>query len=490
MRSPLLILLFIILGFSASATHIIGGNFEVTQKSANEFRVKLTIFKDCRPGVAQLGTIFVSAFDAITGVSVSDIRIPVNPGDTLSLGDECYNPPSLCVEEYSYLDSITLPNNPNGYIISAQLCCRNSIIDNILGPSGTGMTWEVLIPDPLIGNSTPRLGSYPAKGFLCLNELRTLDLGANDPDGDSLHYELVTPYNSPTGSNSGPPASPPYSLINWKSGYSAINAIPGNPALQIDQSSGVLQCNASQLGLYVFAYSVSEFRNGQKIGEVRRDMQLQVLPCETNKPPRFLAPQQLTYDATAEEETCIQVLVVDSNDLDSIYVVSDFVAEPHYDGYSKPSVIQKSGFQNVAGTICYTPTCVDVSLMKKMNINLQVISYNCKYTDTITENLVISLFSINPSVEQLFPNIFTPNGDGINDYFELKEPISIPCFSEFEIRIFNRWGMLVFEHQGSNFSWDGTFSSREMAEGVYYFIISGSYTGEKFAYKNFLTLMR
>ncbi len=491
MRYSLLILLIFTLGVSVKASHIIGGNFEITQIGTNTFRVKLVIFKDCSPGTASLGSMQISAFDISSGSRVTNLLMQLPAGDTLTLGDECYSPPSLCIEEYTYLDSITLPDNPGGYTISAQVCCRNYAIDNLINPGGTGMTWVAEIPDPAIGNSTPKLGRYPSKGFLCLDDLRTLDLGATDPDGDSLYYQMVTPYNSGSGTGgNSPPSFPPYNPVNWESGYSASNAIPGNPSLKIDPETGVLECNASQLGLFVFAYSVSEYRNGVKIGEVRRDMQLQVLACENNRLPEFLAPKQLTFQTAAKEETCFQVYVVDSNALDSIYLISDFEVSPQNDQITPPSSLNIGGFEAVQGAICYTPNCIDVSLVKKMNIQLQAVSYNCKYTDTITETVVINLQAISPDVEDLFPNVFTPNEDGVNDNFELSEPLSIPCLSDFEIRIFNRWGTLVYEHQGSDFSWDGNYQSRQTTEGVYYFIINGSYTDKVFSYKNFLTLMR
>ncbi|WP_417609640.1 gliding motility-associated C-terminal domain-containing protein [Owenweeksia hongkongensis] len=490
MRYSLLILLFLF-SFFSEASHIIGGNFEVSQTGSNDFKITLFVFRDCRPQAVQLSDLYISVFDQNTHAEVANQLLNVQPGQKITLGDECNTPSSLCVEQYIFEYNITLPDNPNGYTIAAQVCCRNSIIDNLVTPSQTGMTWSADIPDPAIQNNTPQLGPYPTKGFLCLNDLRTLDLRATDPDGDSLYYELVNPFTSSgSGGPISPPSAPPYNPVTWFAGYSANNAIPGNPPLTINPNTGIVECSASQLGLFVFAYSVSEYRNGQKIGEVRRDMQLQVLPCEVNQLPQFLSPQQLTYETKAHEETCIPIVVVDSNDLDSIYLISDFNAVPNYDGNSIPSSIQKSGFQEVRGTICYTPNCMDVSIVEKINITLKAVSFNCKYTDSITENLVISLKTINPDVEELFPNVFTPNGDGINDFFQLIEPISIPCLSDFEIRIFNRWGTLVYEHKGADFNWDGKYKAREASEGVFYFIINGSYTDEPFTYKNFLTLIR
>ncbi|MEO1262390.1 MAG: gliding motility-associated C-terminal domain-containing protein [Bacteroidota bacterium] len=64
------------------------------------------------------------------------------------------------------------------------------------------------------------------------------------------------------------------------------------------------------------------------------------------------------------------------------------------------------------------------------------------------------------------PNIFSPNGDGINDFFEL------PIYSAWEIgevqlRIFDRWGNLVFESVENAASWDGNVKGNLANEGVY-----------------------
>ena len=59
---------------------------------------------------------------------------------------------------------------------------------------------------------------------------------------------------------------------------------------------------------------------------------------------------------------------------------------------------------------------------------------------------------LNPSRENFSPNAFTPNNDGINDFFDLygSYPKSI-C-----VKISNRWGQTVYESDQINFRWDGT----------------------------------
>lgn len=65
------------------------------------------------------------------------------------------------------------------------------------------------------------------------------------------------------------------------------------------------------------------------------------------------------------------------------------------------------------------------------------------------------------------PNTFTPNGDGFNDTFR---PFPFCFIDRIDLKIFNRWGQLVFESDDPNINWNGrNFSGSELAEGVYYY---------------------
>ena len=82
-------------------------------------------------------------------------------------------------------------------------------------------------------------------------------------------------------------------------------------------------------------------------------------------------------------------------------------------------------------------------------------------------------FSVAPYsevVEFRIPNVFSPNGDGKNDRFEL---ITSQHLSECsEIRIFDRWGKEVFASGGGRMAWNGSRGGGEKAsEGVYYYIV-------------------
>ena len=94
-----------------------------------------------------------------------------------------------------------------------------------------------------------------------------------------------------------------------------------------------------------------------------------------------------------------------------------------------------------------------------------------------------------PQIEA--PNVFTPNGDGVNDEFTLK---TMEKLFNFEISIFNRWGQQVKSYKGKpeDFSWDGRFnSSLEAPDGVYfYFITYENYKGKKKKLSGAVTILR
>ncbi|WP_300666987.1 gliding motility-associated C-terminal domain-containing protein, partial [Fluviicola sp.] len=73
--------------------------------------------------------------------------------------------------------------------------------------------------------------------------------------------------------------------------------------------------------------------------------------------------------------------------------------------------------------------------------------------------------SVNPVCGEIgIPNIFTPNGDQVNDVYEL----NTTCLIELEYWIVNRWGNTVFHANELNASWDGKIDSNPASEGVYF----------------------
>lgn len=78
--------------------------------------------------------------------------------------------------------------------------------------------------------------------------------------------------------------------------------------------------------------------------------------------------------------------------------------------------------------------------------------------DTITKPIYIK-----PEAYIYIPNAFSPNGDGMNDFFEVSTINAV----KFEFLIFNRWGELIFETEDKYFQWDGTYKGKRVPLGVY-----------------------
>lgn len=69
------------------------------------------------------------------------------------------------------------------------------------------------------------------------------------------------------------------------------------------------------------------------------------------------------------------------------------------------------------------------------------------------------------------PNAFSPNGDARNDAFSVYPGLDC-TFRSFSIKIFDRWGGLVYESESPDFAWDGRRNNEEVPAAVYIYAIS------------------
>lgn len=101
-------------------------------------------------------------------------------------------------------------------------------------------------------------------------------------------------------------------------------------------------------------------------------------------------------------------------------------------------------------------------------------TYDVRLTVTEISN-PLNEFSV---VKQVFvddtfevPNVFTPDGDGINDVFAVKSNGVVPL----TITIFDRAGSLVYKHTAPVINWDGRTAGGVLVKpGVYYYVITSS----------------
>ncbi len=85
------------------------------------------------------------------------------------------------------------------------------------------------------------------------------------------------------------------------------------------------------------------------------------------------------------------------------------------------------------------------------------------------------------------PNAFTPNGDGNNDRFNVMSKLEINT-----VRIYNRWGEVVFEDEGGKTGWDGTFKGQKLNRDVFVYYIEATceFNGQTIVKTGDVTLIR
>lgn len=123
-----------------------------------------------------------------------------------------------------------------------------------------------------------------------------------------------------------------------------------------------------------------------------------------------------------------------------------------------------------------------------LTLTANALDGGCFGTDSIQ-------ITVNDVRKVYIPNAFSPNDDGVNDYFTIQA--SVPNVQQVNrFSVYSRWGELVYEAvdfppNDNNFGWDGTLKSRASADGVYvYFAEILFLNGETTIYKGEISLLK
>ena len=292
---------------AARATHIVGGELDLQYQRGDTYQLTLNLYFDAvngSPGALD-NDLTAGIFDKATNRRLANVLLTLASTTFVSYTNPVCTVGSLSTKALVYRNTLELPastyNGAQGYYVAVERCCRNITISNIIAPANAAQTFYLEFPavtrrGQTFRDSTPRVFP-PLADYACLGEVFTYDFAGQDPDGDSLVYDMVTPLNghsSPVEPKPAQAASAPYTEVIWAAGRSVNNQIPGAPALTIGARTGRLVVRPTATGLFVFGVRCQEFRRGEKIGETRRDFQLQVLTC-----PKNLAPSLLLLPGTS-----------------------------------------------------------------------------------------------------------------------------------------------------------------------------------------------
>ncbi len=317
----------------ALAFHIVGGEIELIHLDGFNYRINVIQYFDRAQTFNQgpEAQIFVFTYrNSDRELMRIDTLLLTRQEPVLYTKPDCAIA-QLSTEKVLFTKDITLDpdqfDDPEGYFLVWERCCRNASVVNISNPLSTGMTYAVEFP-PIIKDGVPFVNSSPSlfpplSDFACVGELYYADFAGVDLDGDSLAYSLTEPLNSSSTVALPIPQYPDSNRkVVWMPGISNQNIIPGVPSLNIS-NAGFITVRPEDPGLYVFAALAEEFRDGVKIGETRRDFQLLVIDsCVPGNAPvvRATRPDNgLDYfegqviSFTADELKCFNFFVQDND---------------------------------------------------------------------------------------------------------------------------------------------------------------------------------
>lgn len=298
-RKVFLILITSLLFSQLNAAHLKGGWIQYEYLgdggAANTSRYRITVrqYLDCssRDDGQRDREVYLGIFNRISNTLYTKIDIPLSGFDKpdKTTYDPCLSsPPKVCYFIDRYTTEIDLPNTNEGYTLTAQRCCRIRNIINVGANSDQiGVSYTTNIPG-VIGGTIFRNNNSPSfaqrdTAIICFNSPFTFDFSAIDADGDSLSYSFCDGLiggnpASNAGARPDPPSAPPYAPVLYQFPFDGSSPMSGS--VTINPITGLINGIAPSItGEYIVAVCASEFRNGVKIGETKKEIHIQVADC-------------------------------------------------------------------------------------------------------------------------------------------------------------------------------------------------------------------
>lgn len=314
MRYWLSVVICLLAGLTAQAAHLKGGWIQYSYlgpgSSPNTSRYQIIVrqYLDCVSTLSQpRGEVYLGIFNSRTGALIRTENIPRSAEekiDKTSFSPCISSPPPVCFLIDVYERTIDLPDNPDGYTLTAQRCCRISGIINVSGNSGSiGISYTNTIPGVINGtdyskNSSPVFAQRDT-AIVCFNSPFTFDFSATDADGDQIIYSfcngLIGGNTGAGGANPVTPSGPPYLSVPYNPLFPGSNPLGFN--VTINPNTGIISGTApSFTGQYVLAVCANEYRGGVLIGSTKKEIHITVAGCSISAAE--LKPSYITCNGT------------------------------------------------------------------------------------------------------------------------------------------------------------------------------------------------
>jgi len=408
MKKVLTLLLILSIAYNSNATHVVGSDmFYRTTDTLGVYDVVFRIYRDCQgiqlcpncpSSLSKNCKIDVkitnadSTTSAGTQYGISELRVLPNISgyDVVQL---CKMAKSVCsncgtrtpgsfvpgVEVYVFEGRVDLRSIPSGVCkvrVSYESCCRNAAITTLISPGSLSFYVDLIIDQckaPF--NNSPIFMNDPVI-LVCAGEDYIYNMGAFDPDNDSLSYNLGEVL---VAANQSAAYLPPYtSQVPFP-----YLGVPGTspplvpPAgININQSNGNIQFRPMGNFISNLVVEVKQWRKISGvptiIGTTRRDIQIYSQNCAINDAPQFrtydslgvptLNQPEFFYNAFANQRFCMTISAYDGvnswDTTDLSWPFGNFLASqgatmtPLYN----PATRHINGPKLDSVLICFTPT--------------------------------------------------------------------------------------------------------------------------------------
>ena len=273
-------LLLIIVSFFASkesyASHATGSDLTYQSLGNGQYLVTFSFYRDCFGIDAPIQqTLNVNSVTCnFTQTYTMDQVVPTGQEITYNCStvvSTCNGGSAPGIQEYEYTVIVTLPQTCIDWQFSTSVSARNAAVTTITNPDFENLFVDAWLNNTLGDNSSPSF-SNPPIAFECIGQQNFFNHGVYDADGDSLVYSFIAPRTN---------ANTP---LTYEPGYSVVNPLSSSPPVNINSVNGDITMNPLQPEVAAMAVLIQEYRNGELIGTVMRDMQLYIVQCSNSLP--------------------------------------------------------------------------------------------------------------------------------------------------------------------------------------------------------------
>lgn len=374
-----------IIPFKASATHYMGGEITWECLSTGHYRFVLKAYRECYTSFGAAAQ-YANTQTLMSNSPSGNIMLSLLPGYPKDLSPECNPNPAFAhiscpnmpnananmgaVQEYIFTSDSVYPNGvilqgtppASGWIFHWGSCCRNPSTNIANSNSKSWRLRAIMYPYngknafPCYDNSpvfaeSPRTVVQTGSPF-SFNNL------AFDKELDSLSYEWGQPLLQ-----SGNP------IQSYAAGYSYNNPLPdtsvnpNNVPAVMDPVTGMVSLTSFTSGAFVTSVKVTSYRNGVKISEIWRDIQVVLTVGGTNSPPAFTKPfnNGTSWDTTVYAGDTINFALM-ANDFQFLPNGSSQNVKFEYFGQEFGQYISMGSTGKLVDTVgCLRPPCATLN---------------------------------------------------------------------------------------------------------------------------------